>query len=65
MVYKSILDAKNLFRFFVLMDIIMGEPVSYDILGIVIGHCFYFVHEIVPKLPLTKGCKVIRTPGIL
>lgn len=45
-----------------LMNIKRGEPISYDIIGIAIAHIFYFFHEVYPKLPQSKGVRVLKTP---
>ena len=53
------------FRFFVLIDIMVGESVAYDILGILIAHTFYFLSEIFPKLSSFKGVEPLKTPRVL
>jgi len=50
--------------FFVLLDVIMGEPIAYDILGIAIGHLFYFFNDIYPKLPQSQGKKIFKAPKL-
>jgi len=51
--------------FFILVDIMIGESIAYDVLGIAISHSFYFFHEVYPKLPLSKGKQVLKTPTLL
>lgn len=51
--------------FFVLFDILVGKSIQADILGIVLGHAFYFFHDIYPKLPLSKGKQLLKTPAFL
>jgi len=49
--------------FFVLFDILIGKSIAADILGIVLGHAFYFFHDIYPRLPLSKGKQLLKTPA--
>jgi len=51
--------------FFVLFDVIAGKSIAADILGIVIAHGFYFFYEVYPKLPLSIGKQVLKTPVFL
>jgi len=50
--------------FSMLMNIKRGEPISYDVIGIGIAHIFYFFHEVYPKLPQSKGVRVLKTPQL-
>jgi len=50
--------------FFVLFDILVGKSIAADLLGIVLGHAFYFFHDIYPKLPLSKGKQLLKTPAL-
>jgi len=50
--------------FFVLFDILVGKSIAADILGIVLGHAFYFFHDIYPKLPLSNGKQFLKTPAL-
>jgi hypothetical protein len=34
-----------------LINITMGESIRSDLIGILIGHTFFFLTEILPKLP--------------
>jgi Derlin-2/3 len=45
------LKAPYLTWFFILMNIIVGESIRSDIIGIFVGHTFYFLTDVLPKLP--------------
>jgi len=49
--------------FFVLFDILIGKSIAADLLGIVLGHAFYFFNDVYPKLPLSKGKQFLKTPA--
>lgn len=51
--------------FFIVFDIMIGESVALDILGILVAHSFYFLYEVYPKLPLSKGIHLLKTPNFL
>ena len=48
-----------------MIDIIIGESIVYDALGIAVGHIFYFFYDVYPNLPLTKGAQLLTTPRLL
>jgi len=50
---------------YIVVDIILEEFIAYDILGVFIAHVFYFLYEIYPRLPLSKGLRAIKTPNFL
>eukprot|EP00455_Lapot_gusevi_P050054 TRINITY_DN7202_c0_g2_i1.p1 TRINITY_DN7202_c0_g2~~TRINITY_DN7202_c0_g2_i1.p1 ORF type:complete len:228 (+),score=36.58 TRINITY_DN7202_c0_g2_i1:70-753(+) len=45
-----------------LVGLLMGSSPLLDILGILVGHTFHFLHDI---LPLSHGLQLIKTPQIL
>jgi Derlin-2/3 len=49
------IQAPYLTWFFMLMNIMMGESVRSDLVGIFIGHAYYFMADVLPKLPSFKG----------
>jgi hypothetical protein len=59
------LKASYLTWFFVLMNIIVGESIRSDLVGIMIGHTFYFLTEILPKLPHFKDTNPMQTPKFM
>ena len=56
------IDLLGIQRFFVLLQLLLGEGILSDLLGIIIGHIYYFFVDIYPKLPLSKDCKVLDPP---
>jgi len=49
-------------RFFVLLQLILGETILSDLLGIIIGHVYFFLVDIYPNLPLSKDHKILDPP---
>lgn len=47
------------------LQLLIGEGVENDLLGIGIGHFYYFFEDIYGKLPLSQGVKVLKTPQFL
>ena len=47
------------------MNIIVGESIRSDLVGILIGHTFYYLTEILPKLPHFKNTNPLNTPKLL
>jgi Derlin-2/3 len=42
---------------------VLGQNPVFDLLGIVVGHIYYYLEDIYPQL--TGGRKILITPGIL
>lgn len=40
----------------------IGESLLNDILGIIVGHVYYFLTDVYPKLPLSVGTKILDPP---
>ena len=59
------LKAPYLSWFFVVMKLMIGESIRSDIVGIMIGHTFYFMTDVLPKLPHFKGLQPLKTPKLL
>jgi hypothetical protein len=59
------LKAPYLTWFFMLMNIILGESIRSDVIGILIGHTYFFISDIMPKLPSFKGLEPLRTPKFM
>lgn len=51
--------------FWVALSYFYGQPVIYDLVGIVIGHTFFFFTEIYPQLPRSKGVFLLKTPKFI
>ncbi len=51
--------------FMIIMRYILDQNYFYDIVGFTVGHIYYFVDEVVPKLPDTGGQKLLRAPQAL
>ena len=44
-------------------SLLLGNSVSVDLLGMAVGHCYYFMEDIFPNQP--GGWKILKTPQIL
>merc|ERR1712154_574100 len=44
-------------------SLLLGNSVSVDLLGMAVGHCYYFLEDIFPQQP--GGWKLIKTPQFL
>ena len=44
-------------------SLLLGNSVSVDLLGMAVGHCYYFIEDIFPNQP--GGWKILRTPQLL
>jgi hypothetical protein len=40
----------------------VGDEILPDLLGIIVGHIYYFLTDIYPKLPLSKDKKLLEPP---
>ncbi len=40
----------------------VGDSILADIAGIIVGHLYYFLVDVYPKLPLSKGIEVLSPP---
>ena len=51
--------------FLMLLVVVFGFDAQDDIIGAGVGHLYYFLVDVVPKIPETTGMKVLRAPGFL
>jgi len=49
----------------VMLMLLFGSSLKYDLIGITAGHLYYYLEDVVPKLPETEDCKVLKPPRIL
>ena len=47
---------------FMAMELLFRGNIFFDVVGLVIGHIFYYLYFIVPKLPFTRGINVFSAP---
>mmetsp|Transcript_20908 Transcript_20908/g.23255 ORF Transcript_20908/g.23255 Transcript_20908/m.23255 type:complete len:97 (-) Transcript_20908:8-298(-) len=43
-------------------DRMLNKNVIYELFGIVVGHFYYFLYFVIPKLPFTKGVCLLSSP---
>eukprot|EP01034_Spumella_vulgaris_P031253 gene31253-38616_t len=51
-----------------LFSLVLGNPVEMDVLGIIVGHTYYFLDIVYPQVAEIRGWslkKIIRTPVVL
>jgi len=46
-------------------SVLLGNPPTIDLMGIVVGHTYYFLEDVYPYMPAGRGRKPLRTPWIL
>eukprot|EP01017_Pseudomicrothorax_dubius_P046719 TRINITY_DN8274_c0_g1_i1.p1 TRINITY_DN8274_c0_g1~~TRINITY_DN8274_c0_g1_i1.p1 ORF type:complete len:109 (-),score=11.97 TRINITY_DN8274_c0_g1_i1:93-419(-) len=56
------LKAPYLIWFFLFFSATFGHPLLPDIIGLAIGHLYYFFVDVFPKLPLSKNKRLLKTP---
>ncbi len=49
----------------VLLMLLFGSSLKYDIIGIIAGHLYYYLEDVVPNLPETEGIKVLTPPKLI
>mmetsp|Transcript_18802 Transcript_18802/g.38776 ORF Transcript_18802/g.38776 Transcript_18802/m.38776 type:complete len:213 (+) Transcript_18802:33-671(+) len=47
------------------ISLLMGGSVQDHLMGIAVGHTYYFFEDVYPLLPTSKGFRVFRTPRLL
>jgi Derlin-2/3 len=47
------------------LSVLLGGTVTDHLLGIAVGHVFYFFTEIYPLMPTSGGFRLFRTPSVL
>ncbi len=45
--------------------VLFGSSLKYDISGIIAGHLYYYLEDVVPNLPETEGVKVLTPPKMV
>ena len=48
--------------FILLMIILSGFDPTIDLLGNITGHVYFFLEDVVPRLPETRGWRVVKAP---
>ena len=48
--------------FLMLLVVVFGFDAQDDIIGAAVGHLYYFLADIMPKIPETREMKVLRAP---
>ncbi len=51
--------------FMLLFVIMFGFSPKYDLIGVAAGHLYYYLEDVVPKIPETEDCKMLRPPRLL
>mmetsp|Transcript_16173 Transcript_16173/g.17951 ORF Transcript_16173/g.17951 Transcript_16173/m.17951 type:complete len:114 (-) Transcript_16173:70-411(-) len=47
---------------YLLISIIARGEIAFDLVGIIIGHLFFYAYFIVPNLPFTRGINILAAP---
>jgi Derlin-2/3 len=50
--------------FFILLQIVFGHSILNDIIGVAIGHLYYFFEDVYPKLKNSNGVRILKTPDL-
>ena len=51
--------------FMFMMILLSGYDVTLDLLGIVVGHTYYFFEDVVPRIPETRDKRILKAPSWL
>lgn len=51
--------------FLLLFVVMFGFSPKYDLIGVLAGHMYYYLEDVVPKLPETEDVKLLRPPKLL
>ena len=51
--------------FILLMILLSGFDPTLDLLGNITGHVYFFLEDVVPRLPETRGIRIIKAPQVL
>ena len=46
---------------FLLVNLVLKSTLTYELFGILIGHWYYFLYFVVPKLPMTKDINILSS----
>jgi Derlin-2/3 len=49
----------------VMLMLLFGSSLKYDLIGILAGHLYYYLEDVVPKLPETEDFKLLKPPRFL
>lgn len=47
------------------ISLMMGGNIQDHLMGIAVGHVYYFFEDVYPLLPTAKGLRIFRTPKVL
>lgn len=51
--------------FMFMMILLSGNDITLDLLGIIVGHIYYFFEDVVPRIPETRGKRLLKAPSCL
>lgn len=44
-------------------SVLLGNPIWVDLMGMIVGHCYYFMEDVFPNQP--GGFRILKTPQFL
>ncbi|CAK69608.1 unnamed protein product (macronuclear) [Paramecium tetraurelia] len=59
------IQAQYMVWFLLFLNLISGKSIQSNLVGVMIGHTFYYFAFIVPNLPRFKGLQLLSTPKFL
>ncbi|CAD8102689.1 unnamed protein product [Paramecium primaurelia] len=59
------IKAQYMVWFFIFLNIISGRSIQSNLIGALIGHTYYYLAYVVPKLPRFQGLQLLTTPKFL
>ena len=51
--------------FLILFIVMLGFNPKYDLIGVFAGHLYYYLEDVVPKIPETENFKLLKPPQVL
>ena len=47
------------------LSLLLNHNIVADLIGIAVGHIYFFLEDVFPTLPASRGRKVLHTPRLL
>ena len=51
--------------FYLTLSFLLESDFKNDMLGIVVGHMFFYCKDILPRIKMSFGIKILKTPNIV
>lgn len=55
----------NLYRFYLVFSYLLESDFKIDLLGMLVGHFFFYFKDLFPRLKRSGGIQLLSTPGFM